>query len=273
MRVLALLILVAGCAKPAPPHQGGIVSLLPSWTEVIVELGAGDRLTGCTSECRPGRDVPRVPWQGARALEAILRLKPALVVRQAPRTAADPLRDALEEAGVPVLSLPSETIADVRAAILAIGRALGREAAAEAYVEDFDRQLAATRAKVAGLPAPRVLFVFGRDPGVVANLDAAGPGSFLDELIGYAGGRNVLAHLDRAYARIRLETVVRLEPEVIIDNLPPGEDPLAAWAAFETVPAVRTGRVYAVHDNRLLIPGPRLPEAVARLAELIHGRP
>ena len=238
-----------------------------------MELGEGDRLVGCTTACEPGREVKRIAWQGARALEAIVRLQPGLVIRQAPRTAEDPLRDALEGAGIKVLSLPSETIADVRAAILRIGEALEQKDRSRRYVERFDAALARSRAAVKGRPRPRVLFVFGRDAGNVANIDAAGPGSFLDELVRCAGGKNVLADRDSPYPKVSLEQIVRLGPEVIIDNVPGGEDPMEAWREFPTLPAVKHERVYAVRDRDLLIPGPRLPRAVERLVEMIHGRP
>lgn len=259
------ILLLAACGTPAPPARPGtVVSLLPSWTEIIVDLGAADRLVGCTEACKPGRDVARVPWQGS--VEAIVRLRPALVIRQAPRAEGDGFGHALGAAGIRVLSLPSETVADVRAAIPSIGAALGVDA--RAYLERFDRELAAAEAKGEGHgEPPTVLFVFGRDPGGVANVDAAGKGTFLDELIRCAGGRNAVE--TGPYPKLRLEEIVRLAPEVIIDNA----GPVDAWRAFPTVPAVRDGRVFAVPDNALLIPGPRLPRSVERLAEMIHGRP
>jgi iron complex transport system substrate-binding protein len=143
----------------------------------------------------------------------------------------------------------------------------------EEYLARFDRDLAAAKAKGEGRGEPAVLFVFGRDAGAVANVDGAGPGTFLDELIRYAGGRNVLAGFDTPYPNVRLETIVRLAPEVIIDNVPEGEDPLVAWSGFTTIPAVRDRRVHAVRDRALLIPGPDLPRSVERLAAIIHGRP
>jgi iron complex transport system substrate-binding protein len=239
------------------------VSLLPSWTEVVVELGSAGRLVGCTEACRPGRDVPRVPWQGS--VEAIVRLRPELVIRQAPRAAPDGFDSALRRAGIRVLSLPSETVADVRAAIGEIGAALGVDAGA--MLARFDRDLAVAKSKGEGRgEPPSVLFVIGRDPGGVANVDGAGVGTFLDELIRCAGGKNVL--VDGPYPKLSLETIVRLAPEVIIDNV--GD--AGAWAALP-VPAVRDRRVFAVADNELLIPGPRLPRSIERLAEMIHGRP
>jgi len=265
------LLLLAACGTPAPPARPGtVVSLLPSWTEVIRDLGAADRLVGCTEACEPGRDVPRVPWQGS--VEAIVRLRPELVIRQAPRAAGDAFGEALRDAGIRVLSLPSETVADVRHAMTAIGDALGIDT--REYLARFDRDLDAAKRKGEGSgEPPKVLFVFGRDAGGVANVDGAGEGTFLDELIRCAGGRNVLAGIPGLYPRLRLETIVRLKPDVIIDNVPGGEDPVEAWSALTTIPAVRDGRVFAVTDRALLIPGPRLPQSVERLAEMIHGRP
>ncbi|MHC4548813.1 MAG: ABC transporter substrate-binding protein [Planctomycetota bacterium] len=273
MRWWALVFLWAACGREPSASARGVVSLLPSWTEIIAELGAADRLVGCTEACAPECAVPRVPWRGPQAAESIVRLRPALVVRQASRAARDPLHHALARAGIEVLSLPSETIADVRDAIVRIGHALGRERAAGAYRARFDAALEQARAGAQGAARPRVLFVFGRDADALANIDGAGPGTFLDELIRYAGGRNVLEEMRVPYPRIRLETVVRLKPDVIIDNVPGAADPRAQWERLRTVPAVRDGRIFAVKDRDLLIPGPHLPRSVERMVEMIHGRP
>jgi len=275
-RPVLLALALAACAREAPRAPAGpprrIVSLLPAYTAWVVALGAGDRLVGCTEYGEPGREVTRVPWQGPDAAEAIVRCRPDLVLRQTPRREKDVLASVLERANIPVLSLPSETMADARAAIPALAAALGLEERGAALARDFDARMDAVRAKAAGGSRPKVLFVFGRDAGLAANISAAGPGSFLDEMIRAAGGRNALEDLARPYPAIGLDDFVRAAPDVIIDNLPPEDDPHAAWARFaEVVPAVRDGRVYAIRDRGLLIPGPRLPEAVERLAEMIHG--
>lgn len=281
MSRLLVLLLLAACGgwspSPGPPPRATrVVSLLPSLTAIVRELGAADRLVACTEHCDPGdgRDLPRVPWEGGRAAEVILRLAPDLVLKQAPRKAEDPLREALRAAGVAVVAVPSETMADVREAIVAVGDALGLPERAARFRERFDADLERARLGARGRPVPSVLFVFHRDPGKVANVMGAGPGTFLDELIRFAGGRNVLAGYRAPYPQVRLEDLVRLKPEVIVDNLPAGEDPAAAWAEFAEagVPAVVEGRVRVVQDNALLIPGPHLPRSVARMVELIHGR-
>ena len=116
--------------------------------------------------------------------------------------------------------------------------------------------------------------MFGRDPGAAANVRAAGPNTFLDELITLAGGKNVLADLDHPYPDVGLADLVRRKPEVIIDNMPAEKDLAAvkkAWSLLTPVPAVEHGNIHAVFDRNLLIPGPRLPDGLARLAKMIHG--
>jgi iron complex transport system substrate-binding protein len=170
-----------------------------------------------------------------------------------------------------VVALPSETIDDARLTIMRLGRTLGLERQAMAYRARFDEALVRARAGAVGKRRPRVLMVYARDAGQVANISAAGPGSFLDELIRYAGGRNILEDLEKAYADVRVETVLRREPEVIIDASAGGA--AADWQELRTVPAVRDGRVHMAHGALFLVPGPRLPEAVRRLVDFLHGRP
>jgi iron complex transport system substrate-binding protein len=274
VRTGALLLLVAACGAPPPPgaEAGRIVSLLPSYTEILVELDAGDRIVACTAHCRPGREgVKRVPWQDTGGLEAILRVRPDLVLKQKPRREQDPLGEALERSGIAVLALPSETIGHVRSAIVAIGGAIGLGGKAKNYLARFDDEMERARDGARGRPSRSVLFVFGRDPGRAANITAAGPGSFLDELIRYAGGSNVLADFGAPYPVVRLETVLRRKPEVIIDNQTGETDWVDVWSEFDWMPAVREKRVFRVEDPQLLIPGPHLPRAVRRLVEMIHG--
>jgi len=271
VRLLPFLLVLAACADPAPPAASAVpqrvVTLLPSWTELLVTLGAGDRIVACTAYCDPGREVERIDWQDPRAAERVARLRPDIVLRQRPRAQRDPFGDARRAVGVRVLELPSETIADVRAAYTRVGVEMGRGDEAGAALAQFDRDLAAVVASVAGRARPRVLFVYTRSPGAVAQVGAAGPGSFIDELIGVAGGVNALADADVAYVNLDIERLLRAESDVIIDNLPPEEDPGALWSARTPT------RVRFVHDNKLLIPGPRLPAAAAALVELIHGEP
>ncbi|MHC4449741.1 MAG: hypothetical protein ACYS0E_06320, partial [Planctomycetota bacterium] len=62
MRVLWLVFVLAACSPPEPAsgEPQRIASLLPAWTEIVVALGAGDRLIACSEYCEPGRELPRI---------------------------------------------------------------------------------------------------------------------------------------------------------------------------------------------------------------------
>jgi iron complex transport system substrate-binding protein len=263
MRAVLLFLSLVACA-PAPEGRG-IVSLLPAWTEVIVALDGADELLACTEYGEPGRDIPRIDWQSPRSAETIVRLGPAVVLKQKRRAAHDPLSAALRASGIRVVELPSESIADLRAAFVTIGDVMGRGEEGRALQTKFDREMAAVR--VERKKRPRVLFVYTRSAGVIAHIGAAGPGSFLDEILAIAGARNALEDADKPYVQLDLERLVRCNPDIIIDNLPAEDDPAALWASGP-LPKVR---VRFVNDNRMLVPGPKLPDAVRKLAELIHG--
>ena len=249
----------AGCGGEPPAEPAGLVSLLPSFTEVVVELGAADRLVGCTSYCRPGpareNQVVRVPWQSTDAVEPILRLRPALVLRQTPRSGEDALHKALTRAGIRVVSLPSETTSDALASMERIGAELGRAEAGRALAARVRETLEQARKAAADRPVRKVLFVIGRDASRIANIQAAGRGTFLHELLEIVGARNVVADRDEAYPRVELDQLVALQPDVIIDNLPREDDPMASWSQIRRVPAIENRRVRFVRGFRVARPG------------------
>ena len=103
---------------------------------------------------------------------------------------------------------------------------------------------------------PSVLLIVGRDPGLLSNLVGVGPGAYLDELIAIAGGRNMLAGSRLQYPRISMETVLRADPDVILDagamgttqnDGSKGEEELKQpWMAHRELKAVRNRTVFGL---------------------------
>jgi ABC-type Fe3+-hydroxamate transport system substrate-binding protein len=135
----------------------------------------------------------------------------------------------------------------------------------------MQQRMAAVRARLTGAPQRRVLMVVGQTP-----LIAVGSGIFLDELIRQAQGINIAANAKQPWPQLSLEVVIASQPEVIIDGSMGSEEKLDAdqrlgiWRNFPTLPAVRDGRLYSRLSYAILRPGPRLPEAFAEIARLIH---
>ena len=270
---LALAALLAACAPaPRPPvgEPRRIVSLAPSATEIVYALDAGDRVVGVCAQCDYPAEVLRLPRVGGYlvpSVEAVIAAEPDLVIVVPSPGNREAVR-AIERTGLRVLVGRDRTLADLWATIADVAAALGVPERGERLIASVRGRLDAVRARVAGLPTRRVLMVVGHSP-----LVAVGGGTLQDELLGVAGGANVVADVGSVWPTIALELVVARAPEVIIDAAMGSEAGAASgglFTALTTVPAVRDGRVVGVPADAVLRAGPRVPEAAAALAAAIH---
>lgn len=288
-RTAALAALaLAGCGG-APEHGGAmavedaagrevrleapaqrVISLIPSVTDVIVSLGAAGRLVARTDYDTDPRlaDLPSVGGGLTPSLEWLASREPDVVIAW-PDATSRSVVSRLEALDIPVYAAASETIADALKVTADLGVLLGLQHAADsltAYIEDG---LDAVRRAVAGQPRPTVLYLIGRDP-----IMAAGPGTFVDELIRVAGGRNVLDDLGILWPQVALEEVVRRDPDIIVVAQAPMEADLLrhlrAAPGWRALTAVAEGRVYQVDPYTFNRPAPSMVGAAIRLAQLFH---
>ena len=266
MRWLAVLCALACCARggDAPGSGTRLVSLTPSATEVVAALGATASLVGVDDYSEFPAEVKALPKVGRFMqpnVEAIVRLHATLViVDDIHATTAKGLNDT----GIATIACPMHDIADVRSCLRAVGGRLGKTREAEGAIATIDAAIAAARAHpVAHL---KVLAVIDRAAGGLGNTVAAGPGSWIGELLEVVGADNVLASANTRYPKVSLETLLRADPDVILDLS--GQD-LAAWNDLD-VPAVKTHRVVAVSDKPLQGPGPRIAVALDALTKALR---
>ena len=267
MRRFVLIALVVACQHSSSTAPAGqrVVSLTPSGTEIVAALGATDQIVGVDDYSKFPESVQKLPKVGsfmAPNLEAIVRLRPTLVVVDDIHGKA---AGALRDAGVNAVECPMHDLADVKSCLRTIGTRLGRPTAADAAVASIDQ---AIDAAAAHKPAqhPKVLAVIDREAHGLGNITAAGPGSWLDELLAIDGGDNVLAASGARYPKITTEEVLRAQPDVIIDLSYQADG--APWNALD-VPAVRDHRVRVLTSDPLGHPSPRIAEALDALAAAI----
>jgi iron complex transport system substrate-binding protein len=269
--VLALVVACEGrnAAAPPPSSQGArVVSLTPSATEIVAALGATKLLVGVDEFSTYPPEVTSLPKVGSFLqpnLEEIVKLSPTLViVDDIHGQAAGALRDQ----GIPTIECAIHALPDVKKALREVGTRLGRATEAEAVVGGIDTALDAAAAKK---PArhPRVLAIIDREAGGLGNLVAAGPGSWVDELLAVVGGDNVLAASGVRYPKVSLEEVLRGQPEVILDLSFAGKGKADDWNQVD-VPAVKARRVRAMSEPYLTAPSPRVKDALDALAGAIR---
>ena len=277
------------------------MSLLPSTTEILFAIGAGDDVVGVTFECdypaeardrrivstsampegltppeideyvaaamRRGDDLYRLDEGALSGLDADLVVTQDLCAVCAVDVSV--VDDALAHLGctAEVLTCDPHTLDEVLESIVELGRATGREAEAVALVAAQRERLDAVRTRVAGRPRPRVVLLEWTDPPFA-------PGHWIPEMIELAGGDCVLGTAGEKSFRITWDDVAAARPDLIV-VAPCGYDRAAAQGLADDV--VRRGLlpagvpVHAVDANASWArPGTRLIDGIEELAAVLH---
>lgn len=279
VRLLASF-LFAFVLSAAPPQR--IISTTPSITEILYALGAGDRVVGVTTFCRYPAEAQQKPKIGDYIhpnLEAITALRPDLVIIQ-----NNPVRlaERLSALHLRSLEVKENDLTEITLSIREIGSAIGASAAAEKLVQSMQARIAKISGQAATSPHARVLFIVGRHPGSLDGLIAAGPHSYVNEIIELAGAKNIFPDARLAYPQVTFEEVLARDPDIIIDFGDMANPSLitedhkreivSLWRRrAASLRAAREGRVYAVAADVFVVPGPRAVVAVETVFGLLHG--
>lgn len=188
-----------------------IVSLCPSLTELVFDLGCGDELVGITEWCvHPAARVGAIEKVGGTKnprVERVVALAPEIVLMNEEENRVEDAR-ALEAAGVRVHSSFPKDTAGTAGMVRSIGAALGRASAAEEIALDIERRAERVRRTAAGWREVTWAYLIWPKPWMSVNRD-----TFVDALLALAGGRNVFGDRAERYPEVTLEELARLAPE------------------------------------------------------------
>lgn len=265
--------LAAALAQGGPP--GRVVIAGGDLTEIAFALGAGDRVVGvdATSTWPPEADArPDIGYFRRLAAEGVLSLAPDLMIA-APEAGPAIALERIAAAGVEIRTAPdlpgTEGIAPK---IRFVGDAVGRPEAAAALAARVEADLARVRAKIARIETrPRVLFVLLLRSGAPI---VGGAGTEADAIIRLAGGANAAEGID-GYKPMTREAILAAGPDALLmmesrAEAAGGIAEVLALPEIALTPAGRTARGIVMPGMLLLGFGPRTPEAVARLARMLH---
>lgn len=274
---LLALIALTGCARKEPvaakvPQR--LISLAPSVTETLFALGLGDRVVAVgdyTFWPAEALKKPRVGGLIDPNLERITALRPDLAILL---PSERDIGTKLAPLGVATLIVHNESLADIETSFRTIAARCGVPDSGEKLAARFHAELQPRprSAGASGAAAPKVLMVVERQAGRLGELYAAGPGTYLDELLGRLGGKNVFGDAPNLYPQASLEEIVARKPDLIFELRSDAPDEaarralIADWQPLATVPAVKEGRIRVIAGNFTLIPGPRLPQLYRAMA-------
>jgi len=286
--ILSLLIsMVAGCQQQFSPGTftddlgrevsiekvpQRIISLAPSNTEILFALGLGDRVVGVTRYCNYPEEAKQKEQIGGFAdpdPEKIIALKPDLIL--ASGTLQESLVIELEERGQTVFWLYPHTVKDILESFVRIGEITGSSATAQQLKERIEERIKTVEERVKDIPEqerPTVFRVMGLDPpGTI------GGESFQTDEYWIAGGKNIFADTDKNYFQLDLETLLKLDPDIIVIC---GEDEEEAKArvknqeGWEGLTAVKADRIVVISCDLICRPSPRIGQTIEQLAREFH---
>jgi iron complex transport system substrate-binding protein len=281
--VALLCAIFIGCSDSTPPPSsqpatsqaaaGTIVSLSPAATDLLLAMGAADRLAGVSTYDNDPRiaALPRVGDYENVDWERIAALAPrGMIMQMSPDRVPAGLRDRATKLGVRLHLSHIDRLDDILREASELGMFIDRKSDGDALRQSIERRLDALKQRTAGRSRVRTLICVNDD-----GLGVAGRNTYLDDLLVAAGGENALDASRGAYVHLDREALLALSPDAIIQLVP---SPTAAQreaikatsAKLGDLPAVKEGRVLLVDDPWALMPGAHVGELAERMAEFLH---
>lgn len=278
--LVALLLLLTAASAHAAPQQikddrgvtvelnaapRRIVSLLPSLTETVCDLGDCDKLVGVDRYSNHPARVQSLPKLGGlddTAIEMLVALKPDVVLLGVSARVID----RLESLGLKVVALEPRSMADVQRVLGRVGQVLGRTEEARRLWNRIDGHIAQS---AASLPAS------ARGLSVYYEVDAgpygAGSSSFIGEILSRLGARNILPPELGPFPKLNPEYIVRADPQVIMvgQRNAVGLPQRPGWSSIRAVRQQKICVWVPAESDVLVRPGPRMSEAAALMARCL----
>ena len=252
-----------------------VISLAPSLTEILYAVGAGSQVVGRDSLANFPESVKSLPDIGGNNgeynYEAIASLKPDLVLATEINT-ADQV-NSIQKLGIKVAYLSNPVkLEDTYTLIADVAMLTGHEQEAQTLVASLKQRVSTVEEKISKATSTPLVFyeLDGSDP---TQPWTTGPGTFVDQLIATAGGRNAGAVMQDAWGQLSLEKLLVENPDVILlGDSAYGTTPesVAARTGWGELKAVKDGKVYGFNDDLVSRPGPRLVDGLEAMAKLIH---
>lgn len=261
MRVWLALLLLAVSGSALAVER--VVSLAPSLSEIVVELGSADLLVGVldAGERPPELSaVPSVGRYGQLDMERLLSLKPDLLLLW-PGSVGPAQREQLKRLNIPTYVAEPHSLEQLASQIEVIAEQLGRPQRGQKLARDLRKQLADLRQRYQRDEPLQVFYQVWDQP-----LYTVGGGQIISDALEICGARNVFAELQLPAPQVNLESVLQRNPEVILAG---DQAQLDAWKVWPQVRAVAQGRLLLVADKGLERPSGQMIRATAKLCQLI----
>ncbi|MCQ2295093.1 MAG: ABC transporter substrate-binding protein [Bacteroidales bacterium] len=253
-----------GRTVQVPSSPTRIVSVSPAATEIIFALGGEQLLVGRTDFCNYPPEASSIESIGGITnlnIEKVASLKPDLIITAS--MVSEQTVSTLQKLGIPVVSvLEKEHLEDLYANIERIGQLIGKPQAADSLNQALQQQMGNLHKPTAD-PVPSIYYVIGFGSG--GNYTAGG-NTFINELLTYAGARNIAADIQGW--NYSLEALMAADPDYVIVR----QEDSASFCQtrpYNNLTAVKQGQVIALPAGLLDLQAPRNIKAIQIISKAI----
>lgn len=255
-----------------------IICAVPNITEIVFALGQGHRVVGISEFTTYPPEALRIEKIGGYIdpnMERIIALQPDLIIVIG---VSGKLHALCDEKGIQLLQVEIENLHTLYSGIGTIAEVLGCVDEGSGLVQEIKESILSIQQEAQqSSNRPNVFVCLSRMEGELTDMFTITNQTFLGEMVELAGGRNIFGDLNDRYPQISKESLLKREPDVIIDLKPEDinvsrslTDIAADWNDISSVPAVSSGNIHIVTDDYIKIAGPRIVQSAQRLLQIIH---
>ncbi|HBK3297177.1 TPA: ABC transporter substrate-binding protein [Enterococcus faecalis] len=257
-----------------PKEANKIISLVPSTTEVIEDLGKTDKLIAVdTQSSTMMTDLKKLPQMDMMAVDAekLIALKPQIVyVNDINLASSESVWKQVEDAGITVVNIPTSTsIKAIKEDVQFIADSLSEHEKGQKLIKTMDQEIDEVAKIGKTIKKPKtVLF----EVAALPDIYSFGNGTFLNEMIETIGAKNVLAN-EKGWLPVTEEAAIAAKPEVILTNVNYMKDPakeILARKNWENVPAVQNKEVFEIDNMSSSLPNNHITKALKQMAKAVY---
>lgn len=284
--VCATMLLLAGCNYKGDKPGGNtssseraperIISLMPSNTEILYELGVGDRVVGVSTVDDYPKEVQNKKQFDAMNLdkEELIKTQPDLILAHETQKATQgKVLDSLEKSGVNVEYVHDvQSIDEMYDTFHFIGKLVDKKEEADDLVKETQNNIKEIKKTIPETKtSPNVYVEVASNP----ELYTVGGGTFIDDMLKQINAKNVF-HDVEGWPKVSKEQVIKKDPDVMLSiagtKTEDYQKEVSQRDGFDKVTAVKDDHVKALNDDMLSRPGPRLDEGLQRLRDAIYEK-
>lgn len=252
-----------------------IISLIPSNTEILYELGLGDKVVGVSTVDDYPKEVKDKKQFDAMKLnkEALLKAKPDLILaHESQKSTDDKVLNGLKDSGVKVVYVKdAQSIDEMYETFKQVGKVTGKEKEANTLVKETKNNI---KKVVNSVPkdakSQKVFMEVSSEPEIYT----AGKNTFFDDMLKQLKAKNSFSNLD-GWQKVSKEAIIKKNPDVMISTMGISEKDyqqiIDKRGGFESLNAVQKGRIEAVNGDQISRPGPRIDDGLKALRDAIYN--